>query len=105
MIIIIIIEPEDTRPPSGWTTLHQAALLSTSTISHIERLISLGAYRNIRTMDTKETAYDIAKRCHRPREILDALKPHYERQLDDQTIRNLQKGLDEVVMSRVSSLV
>ncbi|RVD86438.1 uncharacterized protein DFL_004714 [Arthrobotrys flagrans] len=98
-------KPEDTRPPSGWTTLHQAAMLSTSTVSHIERLVSLGAYRNLRTMDTNETAYDIAKKHHRSREILDALKPHYERRLDEQTIKNLQKGLDEVVMSRVASLI
>ncbi|KAK6508341.1 hypothetical protein TWF506_010435 [Arthrobotrys conoides] len=98
-------DPEDTRPPSGWTTLHQAAMLSTSTISHIERLISLGAYRNLRTMDTNENAYDIAKKNHRSREILDALKPHYERQFDEQTIKNLQKGLDEVIMSRVASII
>ncbi|KAF3109586.1 hypothetical protein TWF706_001444 [Orbilia oligospora] len=97
--------PEDTRPASGWTTLHQAAMLPSSTISHIERLISLGAYRNIRTMDTKENAYEIAKKNHRSREILDALKPHYERQLDEQTIKNLQKGLEEVIMSRVASII
>ncbi|KAK6349029.1 hypothetical protein TWF730_009789 [Orbilia blumenaviensis] len=98
-------EPDDKRPPSGWTTLHQAAMLSTSTISHIERLVSLGAFKNIRTMDTNETAYDIARRHNRSRDIIDALKPHYERPLDQQTISNLQRGLDEVVMSRVSSLV
>ncbi|KAK6333317.1 hypothetical protein TWF718_011134 [Orbilia javanica] len=98
-------DPNDTRPPSGWTTLHQAALLSTSTISHIERFVSLGAFRTLRTLNTNETAYDIAKKNQRSREILDALKPNHERQLDKQTIRNLQKALDEVVMSRVSSLI
>ncbi|KAK6526940.1 hypothetical protein TWF281_010136 [Arthrobotrys megalospora] len=98
-------KPDDNRPASGWTTLHQAAMLASSTPSHIERLISLGAYKNLRTMDTNETAYDIAKKHHRSREILDALKPQYQRPLDHETIVNLQKGLDAVVMDRVDSLI
>ncbi|KAK6354847.1 hypothetical protein TWF696_003979 [Orbilia brochopaga] len=95
----------DTRPPTGWTTLHQAAILPTATLSHIERLITLGAYRNLRTLDTNETAYDLAKRHNRPRDILAALKPVNRRGLSDETIANLQRGQDEVIMSRVEKLV
>ncbi|KAJ6261311.1 hypothetical protein Dda_3980 [Drechslerella dactyloides] len=93
------------RPPTGWTILHQAAMLPSSDLSHIERLISLGAYRNLRTLDTHETAYDIAKRQGRSRDILSALKPVYRRKLDEQTIANLQRGLDEVIYSRVERLM
>ncbi|KAF3936723.1 hypothetical protein ABW19_dt0201283 [Dactylella cylindrospora] len=98
-------EEWDTRPPSGWTALHQAALLPSADLSHIERLISLGAYRNLKTLDTNETAYDIAKKNGRPRGILDALRPVYQRQLDGETIANLQRGLDEVVNHRVKRLI
>ncbi|KAK6512245.1 hypothetical protein TWF481_001135 [Arthrobotrys musiformis] len=97
--------PEDTRPASGWTTLHQAALLSTSTISHIERLISLGAWRNLTTVNTNQTAYDIAKANNRSRDILDALKPHYERRVDEEIVKNLQRGLEEVINSRVKRMI
>ncbi|EPS41988.1 hypothetical protein H072_4043 [Dactylellina haptotyla CBS 200.50] len=98
-------EEFENKPPSGWTTLHQAALLPTAEISHVERLISLGAYRNLRTLDTNETAYDIAKRSGKSRDFLAALKPVYKRALDEETIKNFQKGLDEVVNDRVNRLI
>ncbi|KAK6538901.1 hypothetical protein TWF694_010458 [Orbilia ellipsospora] len=95
----------ENHPPTGWTVLHQAALLPTATLSHIDRLISLGFYRSLRTLDTKETAYDIAVRSGRDRNILAALKPRPRREVDEATIKNLQKGLDAVVNGRVSDLI
>ncbi|KAF3909401.1 hypothetical protein AA313_de0201390 [Arthrobotrys entomopaga] len=97
-------EEYETKPPTGWTVLHQAALLPTSTISHIDRLISLGAWRSLRTLDTHETAYDIAVRSGRDRNILAALKPKPRREVDGEIVQNLQRGVAEVMLGRVRKL-
>lgn len=98
-------EEIDSKPPTGWTALHQAAVLQTANVDVIEKLVSLGCFRNLRTLDTRETAYDLAKKANRDRNILSALKPVYYKQLDATTISNLQKGLNSVVHSRVNDLV
>ncbi|KAF3907928.1 hypothetical protein ABW21_db0204725 [Orbilia brochopaga] len=63
-------EEFELNPPNGWTTLHYAAESPLATLSQIERLITLGTSCALRTLDTKETAYEIAKREARSREIL-----------------------------------
>jgi len=94
-----------TNPPTCWTILHQAAMSPQITPAQISRILELGAFKRLKTLDTDQTAYEIALDYEQPEEILELLKPNEMGEEVKERFKGLQMGLEEIIHMRAANLV
>ncbi|KAK7017728.1 hypothetical protein R3P38DRAFT_2985123 [Favolaschia claudopus] len=88
--------------PSGYTPLHQAAWHGESR-EEVQRLLDLGAWRTLRTIETDETPLDIARKFQHAH-LYDLLAPVIRHPIPAKTMLRLEAGLHEIIQSELSVL-
>ncbi|KAJ7208871.1 hypothetical protein GGX14DRAFT_364991 [Mycena pura] len=94
----IRLAPEGSlNSPSGYAPLHQAAWHG-ATVEDVKRLLDLGAWRTLRTINKDDTPLDIARKSHHTH-LYDILAPVIRHPLPGKTILILEKSLHEVIQA------
>ncbi|KAK7018254.1 hypothetical protein R3P38DRAFT_2981939 [Favolaschia claudopus] len=83
--------------PSGYTPLHQAAWHGESQ-EEVQRLLDLGAWRTLATIETNEIPLDIARKFQHAH-LYDLLAPVIRHPVPAKTMLRLEAGLHEIIQS------
>ncbi|KAJ7437391.1 hypothetical protein FB451DRAFT_1305653 [Mycena latifolia] len=92
---------DESKIPSGYTPIHQAAWHGAS-VEEVQMLLELGAWRTLRTIKSDDTPLDLARGA-RHTHLYEILAPVIRHPLPSKTILKLEESLHNIIRAECES--